>query len=206
MSTIPLYTPERAHQFQREQEAVLKKIERNYDISEVETQAALAKRYAKSISSFFSKWQHRCKTSAEYSGITLTEDIQNQLNAIASEYVVKLAHADRITQQLVNSSYEESHQGIAGQMLAEIYVNHLTREALSQIKTLGFSDRSSVSLCGQMILKGANLAKSGDFTVQPTYNNKHSTEQTVTSVFEHWKLIRDILNNHHRDTQNGRSR
>ncbi len=81
--------------------------------------------------------------------------------------------------------------------LEELYLNHVAREGISQIKSLGFSDRSAVSIGGQVILKARPLAKYPRSSVKPYYIKELSTEGNVYNIYNHWQLLRDALNSDH---------
>ena len=64
------------------------------------------------------------------------------------------------------------------------------------IKSMGFSDRSAVSIGGQVIKKSLGFS-SQSFSVKPYYNPEISTDANVSKIYNHWKLMRDVLNDDH---------
>lgn len=207
MPSIPAYSPERAYMLRRSKEAVLKKIERNYDLKGIESEERLSADYGHVVGRFLAShnWQERKDQAAKLSGIPPEKFNSGQLDQLAFSTAIELAKADRIMGRIVHTSDQINDQ-IAATALADAYINHLSREKLSQIKSLGFSDKSTVSLYGQMVLMGLSLAKSPDFTVQPLYNPNRSIEETFAEIDGHWKGLRDVLNTIHKAGQDSSSR
>lgn len=206
MSSIPAYTPERAYMLKRSKEAVLKKIERNYDLKGVESEERLSERYGHVVASFLAsnEWQDRKNQAAKLSGIPPEKFNSGQLDQLAYTTAIELARADRIMGRIVQENAPENAQ-LTAIGLTDTYINHITREKLSQIKSLGFSDKSCVSLYGQMVRMSFNLAKTPDFTVNPRYDPNKKIERTVTEIEDYWKGLRDVLNTLHEAEKGSRS-
>lgn len=201
MSSIPEYTPERAYMFARERDAVRAKIAKTIDVSKVPDRAALEYRYDARVelSLKHAAWLERTTDCARFSGIEWDREKQQQLDGIAKTMVYRILDGDQMFRAAENRNTrlirDDSAQYRAENMI-EIYLNHITREGLSQVKSMGFSDRSSLSLVGQIIRKALPFAEQ-TFSVKPIYNSGASAEANLSKINTHWKLMRDVLNNDH---------
>lgn len=201
MSMIPDYTPQRAYLFQREQQAVRAKLAKLFKLDSVPSPAALERVIGERVDRYFkeSDWEERCRDCARHSQLPWDAHKQEQLDAVAKPMLCRVLEGDKMFRAVTDDEkqrvYHEANT-FRGEALVEIYLNHITREGISHIKSLGFSDRSAVSLAGQVIRKAVAFA-SGGFSVKPYYEPAESVEKNTAAIYTHWKLMRDVLNDEH---------
>lgn len=200
MSTIPEYTPERAYMFARERDSVRAKIAKVIDLHSVPDNDALRNRFDNRLETSLRdvSWIDRCRDCAGFSNMEWDSRKQAQLDDIAKTMIYRILDGDQMLQAVNERHNHKQTDGsgyFKGETLVELYLNHVTREGISQIKSLGFSDRSAVSIGGQVIKKALPFAGEQSFSVKPYYNGELSTEGNVGKIYNHWKLLRDILNN-----------
>jgi hypothetical protein len=201
MSVIPEYTPERAYMFERERSSVRAKIGKIIDLHHTASLDEIRGRHENMVDASFRtlSWLDRCAECAKHSDLDWNEQQQAKLDEIAKTMLYRILDGDQMLQasfERENHLVKDGSANFKGESLVEIYLNHVTRESLSQIKSMGFSDRSAVSIGGQVIKKSLGFS-SQSFSVKPYYNPEISTDANVSKIYSHWKLMRDVLNDDH---------
>ena len=93
---------------------------------------------------------------------------------------------------------QEAHREKTGRgMLTSIYLNHITREALSQIKCYGYSDEGALRICNKLIYHSIDAygrSPATYVTPQPPHNpSMQSPAVALDMIDNHWKELRADL-------------
>ncbi len=185
-SKIPPYDDAHILDFLRGREGVLRRIIRMYGFcqADITLSESQNKTLQKEIDTFLYSpaWKKRCSECAQFSKIEMDPMLQAQIDVATRQILNEYATAFFIRNK-VEAQKSSQHNAKSGELILDIYTNHTSKEALSLIKSLGFNDRSTLSLTGFMIRGAVSHCMHIPFTssaiIRPLLDGKILTDSTA---------------------------